>query len=163
MEDHLTSRDCILVSSVPVSFQCSRARCLSTSDFRSSILVVCQLIPHSRHCLFESSKLSFGLGDPRGVDRLIINRCLTLFCAMTCDIGYAGEVLEFDVIKVAREGFICLLEHFHSGATQVFPRVTSKSQRSPQCIRTTRPVPRGQCVGNVRNWTPPLVVLIDIY
>ena len=30
---------CILVSTVSVSFRCSRARCLSTSDFRSSILV----------------------------------------------------------------------------------------------------------------------------
>ena len=137
----------ISVSSVSVSFRCSRARCLSTSDFRSSILV-CQLISHPRHCLFEPSQLSFGLGDPHGVEWLIINRrqgALNLFCALTCAVGYAGEVLEFDVIKVAREGFIRLLECLHSGATQTFPRVTSESQRSPQCICTTHPVPRGQC------------------
>ena len=72
--------------------------------------VVYQLISQSRHCLFESSKLSSGLVDSRDVDRLIINRGLNLFCATTCAIGYAGEVLEFDVFKVAREGFIRLLE-----------------------------------------------------
>ena len=137
----------ISVSCVSVSFRCSRARCLSTSDFHLC-QVVCQLISHSRHCLFEPSQLSSGLGDPHCVDWLIINRrqgALNLFCALTCAVGYAGEVLEFDVIKVAREGFIRLLECFHSGATQTFPRVTSESQRSPQCICTTRPVPRGQC------------------
>ena len=113
--------------------------------------VVCQLISHSRHCLFEPSQPSSDLGDPRGVDWLIIKRRqggLNLFCAMTCAVGYAGEVLEFDVFKVAREGFICLLKCFHSGATQTFPRcVTSESQRSPQCICTTQTasVPRGQC------------------
>ena len=64
----------------------------------------------------------------------------------TTGTGYAGEVLEFDVFKVAREGFICLLECFHSGATQTSPRcprcVTGESQRSPQCIctRTSRPM-----------------------
>ena len=107
--------------------------------------VVCQLISHSRHCLFEPSQLSSGLGDPHGVDWLIINRRLNLFCALTCAVGYSGEVLNFDVIKVGRESFICLLECFHSGATQTFPRVTSESQRSPQCICTTHPVPRGHC------------------
>ena len=68
--------------------------------------VVCQLISHSRHCLFETSKLSSDLGDPRGVDWLIINRRqggLNLFCATTCAVGYAEKVLEFDVFKVARE------------------------------------------------------------
>ena len=100
---------CISVSSVSVSFRCSRARCLSTTDFRSSILVSFArfaISSHSRHCLFEPSKLSSDLGDPRGVDKLIINRRqggLNLFCATTCAVGYAGEVLEFDVFEVARE------------------------------------------------------------
>ena len=156
----------ISVSSVSVSFWCSRERCLSTSDFlqqefsmqfrprifcldtRRLCQVVCQLISYSRHCLFEPSQLSSGLGDPHGVNWLIINRrqgALNLFCALTCAVGYAGEVLVFDVIKVAQGGFIRLLECFHSGATQTFPRVTSESQRSPQCICTTHPVPRGKC------------------
>ena len=90
----------ISVSSVSVSFRCCRARCLSTSDFRSSILV--------------------SLGDPHGVDWLIIDRrqaALNLFCSLTCAVGYAGETLEFDIIKVAREGFIRLLECLYSGAT----------------------------------------------
>ena len=120
----------------------------SVVDTRQLCQVVCQLISHSRHCLFEPSQLSSGLGDPHGVDWLIINRrqgALNLFCALTCAVGYAGEVLKFDVIKVAWEGFIRLLECFHSGATQTFPRVTSESQRSPHCICTTHPVPRGQC------------------
>ena len=55
-----------------------------------------QLISHSRHCLFEPRKLSFDLGDSRGVDWLIINRRqggLNLFCATTCAVGYAGEIL----------------------------------------------------------------------
>ena len=107
--------------------------------------VVCQLIYHSRYCLFEPSQLSTGLGDPHRVDWLIINRRLNLFCALTCAVGYAEEVLEFDVIKVAREGFICLLECFHSGATQTFLHVISESQRSPQCICTTNPVHRSLC------------------
>ena len=114
--------------------------------------VVCQLISHFRHCLFEPSKLSSDLGDPRGVDWLIINRRqggLNLFCATTCTVGYVGEILEFDVFNNAREGFICLLECFQNGATQTFSRcircVTGESQRSPQCICTIRLVPRGQC------------------
>ena len=93
--------------------------------------VVCQLISHSRHCLFEPSQLFSGPGGPHGVDWLIINRrqgALKLFSALTCAVGYGGEVLEFDVIKVALEGFIRLLECFHSGATQTFPRVTGESQ-----------------------------------
>ena len=60
------------------------------------------------------------LGDPHDVDWLIINRpqgALYLFCSLTCAVGYVGEVLEFDVIKVAREGFIRLLECLYSGAT----------------------------------------------
>ena len=120
----------------------------SVVDTRQLCQVVCQLISHSRHCLFEPSQLSSSLGDPHGVDWLIINcrqGALNLFCTLTCAVGYAGEDLEFDVIKVAREGFIRLLECFHSGATQTFPRVISESQRSPQCICTTHPVPRGQC------------------
>ena len=120
----------------------------SVVNSRQLCQVVCQFISYSGHCLFEPSQLSFGLGDPHGVDWLIINRRqggLNLFCALTCAVGYAGEVLEFDVIKVAREGFICLLECFHSGATKTFPRVTSETQRSPLCICTTNPVPRGQC------------------
>ena len=120
----------------------------SAVDTRQLCQVVCQLISHSRHCLFEPSQLSSGLGDPHGVDWLIINRrqgALNLFCALTCLFGYAGEVLEFDVIKIAREGFIRLLECFHSGATQTFPRVTGESQRSPHCICTTHSVPRGPC------------------
>ena len=84
----------------------------SVVDTRQLCQVVCQLISHSRHCLFEPNQLSSGMGDTHGVDWLIINRRLKLFCALTCAVGYAGEVLEFDVIKVAREGFICLLECF---------------------------------------------------
>ena len=117
----------------------------SVVDTRQLCQVVCQLISHSRHCFFEPSQLSSGLGDPHSVDWLIINRRLNLFCALTCAVVYAGEDLEFDVIKVAREGFICPLECFHSGATQTVPRLTSESQRSPQCICTTHPVPRGHC------------------
>ena len=88
--------------------------------------VVCQLIPHSRHCLFEPSKLSSDLGDPRGVDWLIINRRqggLNLFCATTCAVGCAGKVLEFDVFNVAREGFICLLECFTAELLKPFRNV----------------------------------------
>ena len=117
----------------------------SVVDTRQLCQVVCQLISHSRHWLFKPSQLSSGLGDPR-VDWLIINRRpggLNLFCATTCAVGYAGEVLEFDVFKAAREGFIRLLECLYSGATYTFPRVTSKSQRSPQCICTTHSVPGG--------------------
>ena len=120
----------------------------SVVDTRQLCQVVCQLFSHSRHCLFEPSQLSSGLDDPQGVDWLIINRrqgALNLFCALTCAVGYAGEVHEFDVIKVAREGFIRLLECSHSGATQTFPRVTGESQRSPHCICTTHSLPRGQC------------------
>ena len=96
----------------------------SVVDTRQLCQVVCQFISQSRH-----------LGNPHSVDWLIINRRqggLNLFCALTCAVGYAGEVLEFDVSKVARVGFICLLECFHSGATQTFSRVSSESQRSPQ-------------------------------
>ena len=117
-------------------------------DTRQLCYVVCQLISHSRHCLSEPSQLSSGLGDPYGVDLLIINRRqggLNLFCALTCAVAYAGKVLEYDVINVAREGFICLLERFRSGTTQSLPRVTGESQRSPQCICTTHFVPPGQC------------------
>ena len=120
----------------------------SVVDTRQLYQVVCHLISHSRHCLFEPSQLSSGLGDLHGVDWLIINRrqgALNFFCALTCAVSYAGEVLEFDVVKVAREGFIPLLECFDSGATQTFPRVTGESQRSPHCICTTHSVPRGQC------------------
>ena len=116
----------------------------SVVDTRQPCQVVCQLISHSCHCLFEPSQLFSGLGDLHGVNWLIINRRLNLFCAFTYAVGYAGEVLEFDVIKVAREGFICLLECFHSGATQTFPRVTSESLRYSQCICTSLPAPRGQ-------------------
>ena len=59
--------------------------------------------PGSRQCLFKPCKLSSDLGDPRGVDWLIINRRqdgLNLFCATTCAVGYAGEVLEFDVSRL---------------------------------------------------------------
>ena len=52
--------------------------------------VVRQLISHSNHCIFEPSLLSSGLGNPRSVDRLIINRRLNLFCALTCAVGHAG-------------------------------------------------------------------------
>ena len=65
----------------------------SVVDTRQLRQVVCQLISHSRHCLFEPSKLSSDLGDPRGVDWLIINLRqggLNLFCATTCAVGYAG-------------------------------------------------------------------------
>ena len=100
------------------------------------IVSLARLISHSCHCHFEPSQLSSGLGDPHGVDWLIINPHLDLFCALTCAVAYAGEVLEFDVIKVAQEGFICPLERFLSGTTQTFLRVTSESQRSSQCICT---------------------------
>ena len=99
-------------------------------DTRQLSQVVCQLISHSRHCLFEPSQLSSGQVDRPGVDWLNINRRqggLYVFIALTCAVGYAGEVLEFDVFKVARECFIFLLEHFQSGATQNLPRVTSES------------------------------------
>ena len=56
----------------------------SVVDTRQLCQFVRQLISHSRHCLFEPSQLSFGLGDPYGVDWLIINRRLNLFCALTC-------------------------------------------------------------------------------
>ena len=77
----------------------------SVVDTRQLCQVVCLFISHSRHCLFEPSQLSSGLGDTHDVNWLIINRRqggLNLFCALTCAVGYAGEVLEFDVIKVAR-------------------------------------------------------------
>ena len=80
----------------------------SVVDTRQLCQVVCQLISHSRHCLFEPSKHSSGLGDPRGVDWLIINRRsggLNLFCALTCAVGYAGGVLEFDFFKGCSGGF----------------------------------------------------------
>ena len=80
---------------------------ISVVDTRQLRQVVCQLISHSRRSFFEPSKLSSDLGDPGGVDWLIINRRqggLNLFCATTCAVGYAEEVLEFDVFKVAREG-----------------------------------------------------------
>ena len=137
----------------------------SVVDTRQLCKVVCQLISHSRHCLFEPSQFSSGLGDPHGVDWLIINRrqgALNLFCALTCAVGFAGEVLEFDVIKVAQEGFIRLLECLHSGDTQTFPRVTDESQRSPHYIFTTLPYLEAN-VDNTRNRTPPLVVLIEIF
>ena len=71
---------------------------LTTSDFRSSILVsFARLFANP---LSFPSLLSSGLGDPHGVGR---QGDLNLFCALTCAVGYAGEVLEFDVIKVARE------------------------------------------------------------
>ena len=57
----------------------------SVVDTRQLCQVVCQLISHSRHCLFEPSQLSSGLCDPHGVDRLIINRrqgALNLLCAL---------------------------------------------------------------------------------
>ena len=65
----------------------------SVVDTRQLCQVVCQLISHSRHCRFEPSKLSSGLGDPRGVDWLIINRRqggLNLFYGLTCAVGYRG-------------------------------------------------------------------------
>ena len=65
-------------------------------DTRQLCQVVCQLISHSRHCLFEPSQLSSGLSDPHGVDWLIINRRqggLNLFCALTCAVGYVSSML----------------------------------------------------------------------
>ena len=47
---------------------------IAVVDTRQLCQVVRQLICHSRHCLFEPSQLSSGLGDPHGVDWLIINR-----------------------------------------------------------------------------------------
>ena len=48
----------------------------SVVDTRQLCQVVRQLISHFRHCFFEPSQLSSGLGDPHGVDWLIINRRL---------------------------------------------------------------------------------------
>ena len=62
----------------------------SAVDTRQLCQFVRQLISHSRHCLFEPSQLSSGLGDQHGVDWLIINCRLNLFCALTCAVGYAG-------------------------------------------------------------------------
>ena len=115
-------------------------------DTRQLCQVVYQLISHSLHCLFEPSQLSSGLDDPHGVDWLIINRRqggLNMFCTLTCAVGYAEEVLEFDVIKVAPDGLSACWSA-NSGTTQTFLRVTSESQRSLQCICTTHIVPRGQ-------------------
>ena len=96
---------CISVSSLSVSFDAPGRGVFQPRIFgRQLCQVVRQLISHSRHCLFEPSQLSVGLGDPHGVVWLIINLRLNLFCALTCAVGYAGEVLEFDVIKVARGG-----------------------------------------------------------
>ena len=61
----------------------------SVVDTRQLCQVVCQLTPYSRHCLFEPSQLSSGLGDPHGVDWLIINRRFNFFCIFTCAVGYA--------------------------------------------------------------------------
>ena len=107
-------------------------------------------------------QLSSGMGDPHGVDWLIINRrqgAIIFFCALTCAVGYAGEVLQLDVIKVAREGFIRLLECFHSGATQTFP--VSPSDLSSAFVSPTPYLEAS--VDNARNRTPPLVVLIEIF
>ena len=96
---------------------------LSVVDTRQLCQVVCQLISHSRHCLFEPSQLSSGLGDPHGVDWLIIIRrqgALNLFCALTCAVGYAGEVLEFDVIKVARESLFACWSAFTAELLRTF-------------------------------------------
>ena len=96
---------------------------LSVVDTLQLCQVVCQFISHSRHCLFEPSQLSSGLGDLHGVDWLIINRrqgAVNFFCALTCAVRYAGDVLEFDVIKVAREGFIRLLECFQTELLRPF-------------------------------------------
>ena len=46
----------------------------SVIDTRQLRQVLCQLICHSRHCLFEPSKLSSDLADQSGVDWLTINR-----------------------------------------------------------------------------------------
>ena len=62
----------------------------SVVDTRQLCQVVRQLISHFRDCLFEPSQLTSGLGDPHGVDWLIINRRqggLNLFCALTCAVG----------------------------------------------------------------------------
>ena len=94
-------------------------------DTRELREIIPQLISHSSHCLYEPSKLSFGLGDPRSVDWPIFN-CrpggLDPFYAPTCAVGYAGEVLKFTVCKVrtARKDFICLPERLYSEATQTF-------------------------------------------
>ena len=117
-------------------------------DTRQLCQVVCQLISHSRHCLFEPSQFSSGLGDQYSVDWLIINHRqggLNLFCALTALSALPGRSLISMLSTLLGKGFICLLERFHSGATQTFPRVTSESQLSPQCICTTNSVPRGQC------------------
>ena len=110
---------CSSVSSVPVNFRCSRARCLSTSDFRSSILVsFARLFANSSLTpviAFSSPASSLLAWVTHGVDWLIINRRqggLNLFCDLTCTVGFAGEVIEFDVFKVARDGFICLWSAF---------------------------------------------------
>ena len=104
-------------------------------------------IAHSRHCLFEPSQLSSGLGDPHSVDWLIINRRqggLNLFGALTCAVGYAGVCSSSMLSRLlGRVSSACW-----SAFTAELPRpftVTSESHRSPQCICITHPVPRGQC------------------
>ena len=54
----------------------------SAVDTRQLCQVVFQLISHSRHCLFEPSQLSSGLGDPHGVDWLIVVRVLSTCSAL---------------------------------------------------------------------------------
>ena len=98
----------ISVSSVSVSFRCFRARRLSTSDFRSSIHVsFARLFANSSLIpviAFSSPASSLLAWVTHTVSIGFINRrqdAINLFCALTCAVGDAGEVLEFDVIKVA--------------------------------------------------------------
>ena len=61
----LSNRSCqFLMLPGEVSFDLG----FSGIDTRQLCQVVRQLISHSRHCLFEPSQLSSGLGDPHGVD-----------------------------------------------------------------------------------------------
>ena len=82
----------------------------SVVDTRQLCQVVRKLISHSRHCLFEPGQLFSGLGDPHGVDWLIINHRLNLFCALTCAVGYAGGGPRVRCYQGCSEGFYLPVE-----------------------------------------------------
>ena len=103
---------CISVSSVSVSFfmlpgEVSFDLGFSVVDTRQ----LCQVVRHTSLTpviAFSSpaSSLLAWVTHTVSIAMAIINRRLNLFCAWTCAVGYAVEVPEFDVVKVAREGFI---------------------------------------------------------
>ena len=140
---------CISVSSVSISFRCSRAKCHSTPDFRLWILV-------SFARLFANSSLNSVIAFPNPASSLlawvthtvwigrssvvvrVVSTCSALWRALSAMPGRSSISMSSSLLGRV---FICLLECFHSGATQTFPRVTSESQQSQQCICTTHPIP----------------------